>query len=82
MIITADDVPGTADARRLKALLAAVPGQNTVILRVPGGDVQVSGTSGLGPEYEARVSAILPGALVCYDLDSVDREMLVKGLRL
>lgn len=82
VIITAADVPGTADAQRLKALLASVPGPNTVLLRVPGGDVRIGGTSGLAPEDEARVATILPGALVCYDLDSVDRELLVKGLRL
>jgi hypothetical protein len=82
VIITADDVPGTGDAQRLRALLASLPGPNTVILRVPDGEVQVSGTSGLGPEHEARVATVLPGALVCYDLDSVDRELLVKGLRL
>jgi hypothetical protein len=82
VIITAEDVPGTADAQRLKALLAGLPGPNTVVLKVPGappGGLVVGGTSGLGPQHEAQVAAIIPGALVCYDLDSVDRELLIKG---
>lgn len=67
---------------RLKELLDGLPGDNTVILKVPDGDVTVTGTSGLAPEHEPQVATILPGALVWYDLDSVDTEALAEGLDL
>jgi len=82
VIVTAADVPGTDEGRRLKELLAVLPGPNSVVLRFPGGELPVPGTSGLGPQHEAEVATILPGAIVCYALDSVDAAELVKGLQL
>jgi DNA polymerase I-like protein with 3'-5' exonuclease and polymerase domains len=81
IIIGAQQVPAGAPGR-LKELLDGLPGDNTVILKVPDGDVTVTGTSGLAPEHEPQVATILPGALVWYDLDSVDTEALAEGLDL
>jgi hypothetical protein len=58
----------------------SVPGPNTVILRLPTGDVRSSFTTGLTPADEPLVSVILGGARVHYDAASVDLAALGEGV--
>jgi DNA polymerase I-like protein with 3'-5' exonuclease and polymerase domains len=80
VIVCLPQVPPGESARRLRASLERLPGPNTVILRTPAGDVPVPGSSGLGPEHQADVAFILPGAQVTYDAASVDYAAIAAGI--
>jgi DNA polymerase I-like protein with 3'-5' exonuclease and polymerase domains len=83
VVITVKDVPGSAEAQRLMALLRSLPGSSVVTLVTDEGALQIRGASGLTPAHEARVATVLgQGALVSYDLDSADAEAMSRGLRL
>jgi DNA polymerase I-like protein with 3'-5' exonuclease and polymerase domains len=82
VIIQVSVNPGADEAYRLKELLDALPGPNTVLVRTPVGEVGLTGTYGLTPGHEAQVQLIFGHAIVHYDLDSVDTEALTRDLRL
>ncbi len=81
--------PTGEQARQFVALLRGTPGDNSVVLRIPGEDgsvdlvdLAVASPSGLCPYCEPSVSVIFGGAIVHYDLDSVDVRALARGLEL
>jgi hypothetical protein len=82
VIVTAAQIPSREQASELAALLRALPGPNTVELRLPGSAVPFGGTCGLTPEHGPQVSVILGGASVHYDVTSVDPEALMTGVTL
>lgn len=80
VIVTLDHGPALEQVQRFVEYLEHLPGGNTVILRLPDQDVTSPRTCGLHPGHAAEVSLILGGAMVSYDLDSVDLGKLSSGL--
>lgn len=79
IIVTMQGMPGREQFETLRSGLASQPGANTWTLAVPGGTYAL-GTSAFGPEIESQLSVLLGGAMVTYDLDSVDTAALTDGL--
>jgi hypothetical protein len=74
-------VPVPDQVSRFQDLLAYMPGSDTVIVRVEGhDDITLAGGFSLGPQHSPQVSVIFGGAVVYYDLDSVDMRSLTAGL--
>lgn len=82
VVVSLQRMPQQEQVQRFMSLLAGCPGPNTVIVRVPQGDIPVAGTSGLAPDSGAEVAVIFGGAITYYDLDSVDMAGLAAGLDL
>ena len=75
-------MPTVDQVARLAEFLRSLPGVNSVELQVPDAVHQVGFPCGLMPAHEAHVAVIFGGAVVHYDLDSVDAGALVAGLAL
>lgn len=82
VIVEVEDMPGLDAARRFLSLVRGTPGPNTVEVRTQDEVFRLDERTGLGPGHEAQVRLIFGGALVHYDLDSVDTEALTRGLKL
>ena len=82
VVVVVREDPTREQVTRLAELMRALPGQNSVELRLPGGSVPVKFPCGLSPAYEPHVSVILGSASVRYAADSVDSAALTAGLRL
>lgn len=82
VVIDCQKVPGIGAVRELVAFMRTLPGASTVTLRTPDGDVELPGTTSLGPEDSAEASVVLGGATVRYDEASVDMGALAEGLAL
>lgn len=80
VFIHVTDMPSPDTYGRLLALVAAVPGSNTLILKTPGGDVTLTTNTGISPRSQAQVALILGGAEVVYAPESVDVAALAEGL--
>lgn len=80
VVVSASSMPSKEVAQRFHSALKETPGRNTVILKTPEGDITVPGTFGLSPDHEPEISVLLGGALVYYDIDSVDMAALGEGL--
>jgi len=84
VIVTLERMPAAGQVQRFLEFMAAIPGPNSVIMRIPDGDIPVDAAppTGLGPQHSADVSMIFGGALTCYDLDSIDMDRLASGVDL
>jgi hypothetical protein len=85
VIIMTRTMPTQEAFQQLREALAKTRGDNDVILRTPQGDVpfpRLDGGYGITPGDEPMYSVLLGGAMVSYDLDSVDTAGLADGLNL
>jgi DNA polymerase I-like protein with 3'-5' exonuclease and polymerase domains len=82
VVVVLAETPTRDQVARLAQFLRSLPGQNSVELHMPDGDVPVRFPCGLSPEHEGHVAVILGSAAVHYAADSVDAAALTAGLRL
>ncbi len=82
VLITVDEMPTSEEYGRLLVLVAATPGLNTLVMRTPDGEIEVSKATAIAPSMAAQVSLALGGAEVTYAPESVDTGALVSGLTL
>lgn len=82
VLITVDEMPTSEEYGRLLGLVAAAPGLNTLVMRTPQGEVEVSKATAIAPSMAAQVSLVLGGAEVVYAPESVDTSALVSGLEM
>jgi DNA polymerase I-like protein with 3'-5' exonuclease and polymerase domains len=82
VIVVVRETPTRDQVTQLARFLRSLPGENSVELQLPDGNIPVKFPCGLSPAYEAHVSLILGGAAVHYDADSVDTAALTAGLGL
>lgn len=66
--------------RALLALYETTPGPNTLILRMPEGDVPFKETCGLAPSHAAVIEMTIGVCEVVYDADSVDYSAVGEGI--
>lgn len=82
VVVDCPSVPDIDGLRALAALMKSLPGASVVTLRTPDGDVEMPGTTSLGPQDSADAAVILGGAVIRYDESSVDMGALASGLEL
>jgi DNA polymerase I-like protein with 3'-5' exonuclease and polymerase domains len=83
VIVKVPEMPEYAAVARFVSLLEEFPGPNTLELATPEGSVPLSSGTSLSPEDgAARIGMILGGAQVVWALESVDNDVLARGLGL
>lgn len=82
LIVTTTETPDREKVLRLKALIEANPGHNTLILRTPVGDVRCKPDTSLGVRNQGEISLALGGATVAQSAETVDVRSLADGIQL
>lgn len=82
VIVRVDETPEVSAVQRLVNMLAEFPGPNRMLFRMPEGTIALSEGTALSPDDEARISLLLGGAQVFWDVSTVDGDRLAEGLAL
>jgi DNA polymerase I-like protein with 3'-5' exonuclease and polymerase domains len=82
IVIELADMPDVDSYKRFIALLKSKPGLNKVLLKTPGGDVELPLTTSLGVESQAQISLALGGAKVYCPVEDVNPEDIFSGMAL
>lgn len=82
VLVTLLEMPTEIEWARFRKLAIECQGPNTIKVITPEGEIELNGTSGIGPEDQSLVSMAIPGAEISLSPDSVDHKELMKGMSL
>jgi len=80
VVIALNDAPTADGYRRFVSYLREHPGPNSLTVRTPDGELQLTETCRLDPSHTARVAVLLGPCTITFDAADVDADQLLQGL--